>query len=360
MDYKIVMDKNDFFKIHNRIAVKELQINEDKAIFNVELGSLTILKDSGYSYKLIDSFKILLKKILSKYYLILIGLIFLFSILYINTFRIKKIEFNLVTPVNSKIEDDLKSRMRSLYFFDFLNIDYNEYSSELRREYSEYPYIEAYSKNNILYVNLFENEGYIDKTINDIKGDIVASKDGIISEFYVYNGQSNLIKNKYVKKGDILISGTINNKMLTAKGKVFAYTYEKKIVDIPKVESVTYITDKSNYYQINIFSKLINISKEKEFNNYNQSSDIIFNLFDIFSIKKIEEEEKNDIIEENDKDRAIEKGINIIKDDFNSIKTLAEEEIVDIKCYNIIENENSYTIEYILKTKESIGEFVSY
>lgn len=360
MNYQIIMDKNDFFKIHNRIAVKDLRIDENKAYFTIELGSYTILKETGYSFKLVDSFKIYFKKIMSKYYLLLIGLIFLFSILYINTFRIKRIEFNLDTPINTEIESELKGRMRSLYFFDFLDIDYNEYSSELRRKYSEYPYIETFAKNNILHVNLFQNESFIEKSTNDISGDIIASKDGIITEFYVYNGQSYLSKNKYVKKGDILIGGTINNKILSAKGKILAYTYEKKYVEIPKEEMVSYITDKSSYYQINLFSKIFNVSKNKEFSNYNQNDEMIFNLFDIFSIKKIEEEEKSDIIEENSKDIAIEKGIKKIKDEFELSKTINDEEIIDIKCYNIVENENSYSIEYILKMKESIGEFVSY
>lgn len=360
MNYQIIMDKNDFFKIHNRIAVKDLKIDENKAIFNVDLGSFTIIKDSGYSYKLVDSFKIFFKKIISKYYLLLIGLIFLLTILYINTYRIKKIEFNLITPINSTIENDLKSRMKKLYFFNFLNIDFNQYSKELRNKYSEYPYIEAYSKNNVIHVNLFQNESYVQKVASDPNGDIIASKDGIISEYYVYNGQSFLSKNKYVKKGDVLISGTINEKLVSAKGKIFAYTYEKKKVTIPKTEYVSLITDKTSYYQILLFNNPVNINKKKEYIDYNKNEEIKFNLFDWFSIKKIEEEEKNDIIEENSKEIAIEKGISIIKEEFNNSKTLVEEEIMDIKCYDIIENENSFSIEYILKMKESIGEFVSY
>ena len=85
MIYKIRMNKNDFFKLHNRISAKNVSIDGEMVEFNVELGSYNIVKESGYHYNVESSLSIKFKSFMKKYYLLLMGILYLFAILYINS-----------------------------------------------------------------------------------------------------------------------------------------------------------------------------------------------------------------------------------------------------------------------------------
>ena len=359
MNYKIIMKKNDFFKIHNRIATKNLEIIDDEVTFEVELGSLNIIKESGYNYHLVDSVRIKLQAILRKYYLLMIGILFLFSILYINSYRVTQVVFNSVTPINDAIEDRITSCFKKLFFYSFSNIDYDKISEELRVEYAQYPYIEVYNKNNKIYVDIYSyDDEYPSSDDNYTVGDIVAKKDGVIDYYYTYSGQTMVYKNKYVKKGDVLISSSINGNLVSSRGLVMAYTYEKVYIDVLKKESKEIETGESQtYYDLGFFKSNLAISKKNNYELYNKNEKTIFNLFDLFCVKKIEEKEKSVIIKENDEASAIEEAQKIIQEDFTNNKTNEKEEIKEIKLYQSTEEEDKYSFVFILKKLESIGEF---
>lgn len=356
---KVIMHKEDFFKIHNRVQTRNIEINNDTVTFEADQNALTFIKNTGYDYNITDSFKIKMGVILKKYYMVIIGFIFLFSIIYINTFRVSKIIFNTQTPINSKIENQLKSQYKDLFCFSFSNIDYQELSAKLRMEYSEYPYINVYSKNNNIQVDIYTyNDEYNELELSGTSGNIVAKKDGLISYYYIYQGENKASVNKYVKKGDLLVSGFINNKSIGAKALIMANTYEKIEVEVLKKESIAYETgNNDNYYEVSFFNNSFPISKKNEFALVNKSEKNVFNLFDLFKIKKIEEKEKNVIIEENTLEAACSKGEKLIKDNFESNKSFDEEKIIDLKMYMYNEDEKSYKITYIVKKLESIGDF---
>lgn len=362
MTYKIIMDKNDFFKIHNRIAAKNLEIKEEKVRFEVELGSLSVLKESGYPYHLVDSFRIKLQFFIKQYYLVLIGVLFLFTILYINSYRVNTIRFNITTPINQSIEARIRQSFKRLFCFNFSNLNYTAFSKELRLEYVEYPYIEVYSKNNDILVEIYSyDDKYPDKSDNFSAGDIVAKKDGIVDSFYVYSGNSLISKNKYVKKGDVLISGSINNNSVTSKGMVMAYTYEKVSLEIAKREETEAETDsRQSYYRLCFFNQGFSVNKKTSYGLFNSTEKNVFNLFDIFYVKKIEETEKNVIIKENDEDKAIEQAEQTVRANFEQNKVSDAEKIVELMTYDVNEGENSFTITFIMKKLESIGEFQAF
>ncbi len=362
MTYKIIMNKNDFFKIHNRIAAKNLEIKEEEVKFEVELGSLSVLKESGYPYHLVDSLRIKLQFFIKQYYLVLIGVLFLFTLLYINSYRVNAIKFNMTTPINSSIESRIRQSFKRLFCFNFSNLNYNAFSKSLRLEYVEYPYIEVYSKNNNIMVEIYSyDDKYPNKIDNLSAGNIIAKKDGIIDSYYIYNGNSLISKNKYVKKGDILISGDLNGNTVTSKGLVMAYTYEKVNLDIAKKEKLEVETENTQrYYQVCFFNNGFSINKKGNYALLNRSEKNVFNVFDVFYVKKIEEIEKNAIIKENDESTAIEKAEKIVRTSFDENKVNENEKIVDLMTYSVKETEDSFSITFILKKLESIGEFQTF
>lgn len=361
MNYKIKMNKEDFFKVNDMISVTNLEMSDSDVFFNVEGGSLEIIKNSKYKYKMLDSFQNKIINFMSKYYLLVIGILFLFSILYINSYRVSKIRFNIDTPINDQIKKELESSFKNLYFFKFSNLNYETYSKKLRIKYSTYPYINVEFKNNIVDVIIYNFDDPNKIVVNDYKGDIIASKDGIVDVFYVYNGKNMISKNQYIKKGDVLISGTFLDKKIQASGMVMATTYEKITIGILKDNSKSVEVDNSiNYYKLGFFDYTFNFGKDKEFNNYSKVEKNIFNLFDFFSIKQIEEIEKNDIIVSYSLDEALEEAKKLIEKDFLSNQINELEKIIDIGLIKTEFEDNLYLFTFIVKKYESIGVFNSY
>lgn len=359
MNYKVIMNKNDFFKIHNRIAAKNLEIKEDKVHFEVELGSLNVLKESGYPYHLVDSFRIKLQFFIKQYYLVLVGVLFLFSVLYINSYRVNGIFFNINTPINADIENRIKKSYKRLFCFNFSNLNYAALSKSLRIEYVEYPYIEVYAKGNKILVDIYSyDDEYPKSTANDTKGDIIAKKDGVVDSFYVYSGSVQVGKNKYVRQGDVLVSGQVNDTTVSSKGLILAYTYEKVTIDVLKEEKLEEATgNQQSYFKIGCFGYDFPIGKKNTYEKADSTERSIFNLFDAFHVKKIAETEKNVIIKKYNQEQAVNKAQEMIQSDFESNKVDEHEKITDMVTYSVKEDENKYAVTIILKKLESIGEF---
>lgn len=119
------------------------------------------------------------------------------------------------------------------------NVDCSKLEEALRREFNEISWISCELKGTVLTVYL--EEGMIPKKTaeENITGDIVASKDAVITKMVTRQGTPMVKVKDAVKKGDILISGTIyiyddNNEVLetsyiAADGDVYGttnYSYE--------------------------------------------------------------------------------------------------------------------------------------
>ena len=139
-----------------------------------------------------------------------------------------------------------------------------------------------------------ENNLESDKTPRNI----VAKKSGIITKINSTNGEIIGKVDHYVKKGDILISGSIHKKdeikdIVRAEGKVLAETWYTVNVALPYHYKEETKTGRSEYI---IDIKFINKNKKlfdfKRFNNYNSQQ--IFNIKNFIlplsiSFEKIEE-----------------------------------------------------------------------
>lgn len=349
MNYKIKMSKNDFFKINNKLLASNLEIEDDDVIFEVEAGSFNILKKTNYEFKVLESIGGKVKRLIKNYGLLFFGFLFLVSILYINSYRVSEIVFNRETPINEEIKNNLNESFKTLFCFNFTDIDFYEYSKELSHNYFEYPYINVEHKNNKVYVYIAEvNEVTELEKIN--KGNLISSKTGIVDNYYVYDGVSCVYKNKLVNAGDILIEGS------SAKGLVMGTTYERVNVTIKKEDTIYEYTDNfMEYYNVSFMKYDFNINKKEDFRQYDRENSIKFNLFDFFIIKKIVDFEKNAII----KTYSIEDGLklakNKIENDFYENSSNDLECIISITNIKTIENEDCFEYSFIVKSYESFG-----
>lgn len=361
MEYQIKMKSSDFFKVYNKLKIYNMEIENDQVIFKVDIKNYKMLKTYKYDFEIIESSNKKIKSLFKKNKLLLLGVVFSMSILYIDSYRVSGIVFNSETPINAEIEEYIKSFNRKLTIFDYSNIDFIKLSNELRQKYANYPYINVYKQNDIIKVEIYDYNDKINiENYYTSIGNIVAKKESVVDVFYVYNGSLNVYKNKYVKKGDVLISSNINNNLyVSAKGLILGYTYEKISIKVPKEEKI-YIDSGlyDEYINISFLSFNFNINKHNQYINIDRKINEVFNLFGIFFIKKIVDIEKNDIIKTYSKEEAIELANKQIDDDFIQNKTSSFERIIDRCLYQVIDNDHYYTIEIILKKYESIGVFV--
>ncbi len=353
MIYKIKMNKDDYFKISNKIISSNLSINDDEVTFEIEGGSYNILKRTNYEFKIIESMRSKILRFFSRYGLLVTGVLFLLSLLYMNIYRVSRIEFNRDTPINSEIEYRIKSSYRKLLCFDFCSINYKEFSKDMQKTYFEYPYINVSCKNNVISVYIANVDEANYSLSAPLEGNIVAKKDGIVDVFYVYNGKSVVSKNKYVRTGDILIEGNA-----AVRGMVLATTYDKMEITIPKERKVDQLTnEQSNYYDVSLFQWDFSLGKKTSFDLYDREDTLVFNLFDFFSLKKIAETKKNVIIFTYSQKDAYELAQKQIEEDFNAHMSNEQEHIISMANTKVEETEDSYIFTFIVKKYESIGEF---
>lgn len=132
---------------------------------------------------------------------------------------------------------------------------------------------------------------------NDIKSDIVASKDGLIKYITNYSGTKLKDINDYVKKGEVLITGDIikDDEIVdsgVALGTVYAEVWYTVSITIP-YNYIEYIdTGKIvNHYYIDIFGREFTISGKYDSNNTINSKELILNKPYLF-FKLYKEEKK--------------------------------------------------------------------
>lgn len=354
MDYKISLDYDDYFANSSLLKAKNIEVIGDSIMFDTDKESITVLENKNVRYMLHYSKRKKLFDILKHKTGIIIGLLCVIFMIVMNSFRVSKITFNGVYPINDEIETYINSQNQQILFFSFHKNNYDYLSKELRSVFNEYEWISISKKGSTIYV---EVEPTTTKDITKeevIIGDIVASKSGIITEYRVYGGSTMVSHNLYVKTGDILIKG--NNTQ--AKGYVLATVYEQKVVEVSKVSSKKELSgDVISYNQFKLFNKLFNINKKVNYEESDITSKVIFNLPYVLSFNKVEEYEKNIITYKYDKKGAVEYAKSYIEDEFNNRKVLNDEKILRVEELTTVEDDEMYKITFLIKKVESIGEF---
>lgn len=358
--YSIVMKKSVFFKHSDQIVASSVRILDGQVYFKTDQITKKYLDENKVSYKEIDNLKTKIAKGIALNISLILSFLIFILVVYMNSFRVSGIEFNGEYAINQFIKTHIESKYTHFLVWNFIDEDYEEMSRQLRCTYPSYEWIST-SKEGSKIVVTINNEEDIKINTNTEKGNIVAKKNCVISSFKVFQGVSTVYENQYIKQGDILIDGNINDTIIGAKGVVLGITYEEITKRIPKEEITVGLTgNKTKYTLINLFGKNIVLGKKNKFENYKTNRVLKFNLFDFFRIYKIEELEIYDIINTNSLNDAINKAQRQIIDDFNSNKTLNEEEILKIHLLYSSENTDEYVLRFLTKKKESVGEFISY
>ncbi len=363
--YRLSINTDDFFEYNNKIVATNISVKDGQVIFYTDKITLKFLKSNNVEYEIIEDKRTQTKNRMMKSRGFLAGMIMFACLLYFNTFRVSRIEFNGQFEINNNIEQRIVKNTKRLFFWDFLSSKLDTIAADLRKEYVEYQWISIEKSGSVVKVVVSD----FDTETREIKaekiGNVVAKKTGIITYCNAYQGKKAVELNQYVKEGDVLISAnklfnTDSSKMeLTeARGLVLASTYEEVNMTVyKKVNSTVYTDNVNKSKEISIFGFDFNIGKKKEFSKKDREEKTVFNFFGIFKVKKVTEYEKCDIIKTYNKDSSIEHVKTLIEEDFNLNKTSKLEEIIKMEVLYLEELNDSFNIKMLVKKQESIGIF---
>lgn len=193
--------------------------------------------------------------------------------------------------------------------------------------------------------------------------DVVAKKDGIIHKITSSQGEIVAKKDQYVKKGDVLISGTIHNKeevvgFVKAEGKVLAETWYTVTVELPyHYHEEKLLEENQKTLEIKWFNKTLNLFRFKNYKDskkeelYSLKNPLLPISISIFSEQKVKIIDKiytkdNTILEANSiaKKRLKEKLDNNIEILYEKNLKITEEDskIIVVMFYKVLENITSY------------------
>ena len=357
----------DYYRFINRLSYLRLNILEIKRDNNIVYLKI-YKKDYNKFKKYLISYKFNIKKklgivslidIIKSNYIFLISILIGLLIYFIGQNLIIKIN---IIHENKEIRELLADELDN-YGIKVLTFkkDYQELSKIKAEILDKYPtkldWLEFDMEGMVL--NLRVEERIITKKeeSNSICN-IVAKKEGIITNIKVESGEANVMINDYVTAGDILIKGIINynNKdvrKICAKGRVFATTWWTVKVKVPlKINNYNY-TGKKRYnltWEFNSLKKDIFKSRIKNYESNYQK------IFDIVGFKLYLKNELE--IEKSIKKLSIEDAINIgINKAINSLKTNLNEfdTIIDKKVLKKSINNSTMDIEIFVVVNELIS-----
>ena len=188
--------------------------------------------------------------------------------------------------------------------------------------------------------------------------DLVALKNGVISDIKIESGDIIVNINDYVKKGDTLISGIVKyneeeKRYTCAKGEVYATTWYTASATIPYKY---YLYEKENKKRYNIVWEYNQVKHQvfkNRLNSYKSSYKTILKVFG-FSLYIEKQESIKKVEKMYTKKEALDVGIN------KAIKSLEKklskkDRIIDKKVLKKVENNSTMDIEVFIVVKELIS-----
>lgn len=357
-DYYKLIKKIEFIKVlvyevkyENKIIYLKIDVNDwekiDKYLvsYRFKIVSFTGLK------KVIDTFK------REKIYVIalIIGLMLLFVcknlIVEVNVIHENK-------EIREIIADELKEYGIKILRFKKSYKELNKIREKILDKYPDRLDWMEFDVNGMV-VNVRVEERIITDTSKDDKVcDLVATKDGVVNDIVVLDGEAKVMINDYVRKGDLLVSGTIKHneeakRYTCARGEVYATTWYTAQVSMPFEYEELEKTGKKKY---NLVWENDGNKKEilrSRFENYESELKNIFHIFD-FYLYLDKEYEVRKTVKKYSEEEVLEAGINKALDSIKK-KLGKNDEIIDKKVLKKVKNDSTMDIDVFIIVKELIS-----
>lgn len=206
------------------------------------------------------------------------------------------------------------------------------------------------TRNGMKYIVSFEERIVKEEETKEKTCHVVATKDAVIKKVITHNGENLVERDKMVKKGDILITGTIMKddevkKNVCAQGIVLAETWYKINISYPlKNEKISYTKQRRINFKYNG-----NYFYKDHYDNYREKK-----LFSLGPLEVIREYEIKKEEQKLTKEKALKEAKKRIKEEL--IKKIGNNiEIIDEKVLKELEFDSKIELEVFISVIEDIG-----
>lgn len=361
MKYYVTTTKDNISTLSNK-QINNVSLSDNNLSFETNEKSLRKLLEDINNLSYFNKRKLKIIMFLKKYLISILSIMILLVFLINEQFVIKKIKFINENTYNQEVVDYLyQNSLDKKLIYYYLNDNLNTINSNLKQQFYYYEWINVNKKGNVLevYIDKQDEKSYLDVTSN-LKGDIVASRDGIIRYYFIKKGVNLIKDNQSIKKDEILISGNllINNeqvKYIHPIGIVLAEVVDYENIRVKKVNT-EYI--KTGKIKINEVVSLFNFkAKDKcEFEMYDEENKILFDYKFIKKTKNIYYEVK-EIINIYNQEQATKYAYSLIEKNFNDNKIHDKETILEIYLIKASEDDEYFYYNFLVKKIINIASF---
>lgn len=246
----------------------------------------------SYKFKIIRYYGLTnIKEFCIKYKVLLFSLLFSVISIFIFTNIITDVEvIHSDKNIRILVKEELEELGVKKYSFKKSYKNLNKIKKKILEKYPDnLEWIEVENKGMKYIVHIEERIINKEKKIYNYCN-IIATKDAIITKIINYEGLSMVDVNKYVYKGDVLISGNINENFVCANGVVYGETWYTASVKIP-LNYKEYKKTGKKRYNLKVKTDRYNYSIfRSRFKNINKKESLLFRLFNVSFYKETEYE----------------------------------------------------------------------
>lgn len=363
----IVTTSKDYF-VNNVIN----DIEFEGSIKEIEHEKVTFYSNKKYDSDeviCINRYQIFSKKYLKQHFIGFITMMLVLIILFTSKYFIREIVFENDNYYSKPVYEEVLNHLEKIGPFYIIKDSVNDISSMLRKKFPEYAWIGITRISSKIIIEIDTQDVPI-KHIEDlnITGDIVSTKDAVISDIIVSNGIVLVTKNQSVKKGDTLVSGNLNyyndansNPILVkSKGIIIGNTITLEKIKVPtKTISLEYSGLVKSKKYLELFGSIIG-KTPKTFENYKTKKQEIFNLFNIIKITNLNYYELVEVITEYDEITAYDYAKTLIKSNLEVNRVSKLEKIESITLVDITKEDDYFIVSMVVKRYQNIGVFIQH
>lgn len=274
---KLILNKINLYDIREKDNNIYLTVNES------DYKKILKLKTS-YKVKIVNNFGLLkIKYLIEKYKYILVSLLFMIGVIIVLSNMVFQIEVvHQKEEIKELLLNDLEEFGLKKYHFKISYKKKEEIKEKiLNKEREKIEWLEIKNIGTKYIINVEERK-INHKKESTLPRDIIAKKDGMILELNVDEGEIVKKKYDYVRKGEVIISGTIMNKdrevaKVHSKGIINAEVWYKVSVELPKTYHEEIRTNKTyKSLTFKIINKKFSIPPSKNNKSYDIEDKVIF------------------------------------------------------------------------------------
>lgn len=304
-----------------------------------------------------NQFQYLFSNIILKRMLMIITFLIISLIFFSSSYFIREIKFKDNYLYDQRVYNFVYNKLNKKLWFYTLDIDITDLNNNLRATFPNYSYIGLTKDNSTLIIDLeLINIKKENDKVLETPCDIVSKNDAVIVGIDCKKGRVLVNLNQYVKKGEVLVTGMLNDKIFVESDAVICgkYVEYKKIV-VKKEQETFGLTGKlSKKINFKVGNNYL-LKFEEKYKDQQLVITKVVSLFKIFEIVNVNYYEESKINISYNYEDALTYAISLIYYDLELYRVSPLEKIIKINLLTSIEKEEEFVFNFTVKQVKNIG-----